>query len=104
MTAPISGKGSAARTDRDAARIKTTEVARTSLVRVPTAREAATDRLFQPHLDSPQFRQVMQLSIMTTAAVLHLAQSAAPSGKCDLAKASCCLARASNSARFSSTR
>lgn len=33
-----------------------------------------------PHLESPQDRQVMQPSIMTTAAVLHLAQSWAPSG------------------------
>jgi hypothetical protein len=28
-----------------------------------------------PHFDSPQFRQVMQLSIITTAAVLHLLHS-----------------------------
>ncbi len=34
----------------------------------------------QPHFDSPQARQVMQPSIMTTAAVLHLTQSWAPSG------------------------
>ena len=60
-------------------------------------------RRLKPHLESPQFRQVMQPSIMTTAAVLHLAHSCAPSGKWDLAKASVCLARASNSARFSST-
>jgi hypothetical protein len=57
---------------------------------------------FQPHFESPQLRQVMQLSIMTTAAVLHLVHSCAPSGKCDFANASACLARASNSARFSS--
>ena len=56
-----------------------------------------------PHLESPQFRHVMQPSIITTAAVLHLAQSWAPSGKWDLEKASVCLVRASNSARFSST-
>jgi hypothetical protein len=37
--------------------------------------------LHQPHLESPQFKQVMQPSIMITAAVLHLAQSCAPSGK-----------------------
>ena len=29
----------------------------------------------QPHLESPQFRQVMQPSISTTAAVLHFGQS-----------------------------
>jgi glutamine amidotransferase-like uncharacterized protein len=29
----------------------------------------------QPHLDSPQFRQVIQPSIITTAAVLHLLHS-----------------------------
>jgi len=57
----------------------------------------------QPHFESPQFRHVMQPSIMITAAVLHLPQSCAPSGKCDFANASVCLARASNSARFSST-
>jgi hypothetical protein len=34
-----------------------------------------------PHLESPQLRQVMQPSIITTAAVEHLAQSCAPSGK-----------------------
>ena len=28
-----------------------------------------------PHFDSPQLRQVMQLSIMTTAAVLHFEHS-----------------------------
>src|SRR5690606_8078273 len=33
-----------------------------------------------PHFESPQLRQVMQPSIMITAAVLHLAQSWAPSG------------------------
>src|SRR5581483_12229304 len=60
-------------------------------------------RPVQPHLDSPQFRQVMQPSIITTAAVEHLAHSCAPSGKCDFENASVCLARASNSARFSST-
>src|SRR5688572_30585869 len=57
----------------------------------------------QPHFESPQFRQVMQPSIITTAAVLHLPHSWAPSGKCDFAKASVCLERASNSERFSST-
>jgi hypothetical protein len=57
----------------------------------------------QPHFESPQFRQVMQPSIMTTAAVLHLLHSWAPSGKWDLEKASVCLVRASNSARFAST-
>jgi hypothetical protein len=34
----------------------------------------------QPHLESPQDKQVIQPSIMMTAAVLHLAQSWAPSG------------------------
>jgi hypothetical protein len=34
----------------------------------------------QPHFESAQDRQVMQPSISTTAAVLHLAQSCAPSG------------------------
>jgi hypothetical protein len=57
----------------------------------------------QPHFESPQFRHVMQPSIMTTAAVLHLPHNCAPSGKCDFEKASVCFARASNSARFSST-
>ena len=57
----------------------------------------------QPHFDSPQLRQVMQPSIITTAAVLHLEHSCAPSGKSDLAKASVWRARASYSARFSST-
>src|SRR6266700_6442934 len=56
-----------------------------------------------PHFESPQFKQVVHPSIITTAAVLHLAHSCAPSGKCDLEKASVCLARASNSARFSCT-
>src|SRR5688500_4791290 len=46
----------------------------------------------QPHFESPQFRQVMHPSIITTAAVLHLAQSCAPSGKTDLANASVCFA------------
>ena len=42
----------------------------------------ASDRLkrFQPHLESPQDRQVLHPSIIITAAVLHLAQSCAPSG------------------------
>src|SRR5580698_5575452 len=102
IAVPISGAGSAC-TERDATTIKTTQVAQTSSARVLMRAGQLTDRLFQPHLESPQFRQVMQLSIMTTAAVLHLAQSAAPSGKCDFANASCCLVRASNSARFSST-
>ena len=57
----------------------------------------------QPHFESPQFRQVMQPSIMTSAAVLHFEHSCAPSGKCDFEKASACLVRASNSARFVST-
>jgi hypothetical protein len=35
----------------------------------------------QPHFESPQFKHVMQPSIITTAAVLHLLQSWAPSGK-----------------------
>ncbi len=43
-----------------------------------------------PHLLSPQFRQVMQPSIITTAAVLHLVHNCAPSGKCDFANASVC--------------
>jgi hypothetical protein len=42
----------------------------------------------QPHFESPQFRQVMQPSIITTAAVLQRPHSCAPSGKCGLAKAS----------------
>ena len=33
-----------------------------------------------PHFESPQERQVMQPSIMTTAAVLHFEHSCAPSG------------------------
>jgi hypothetical protein len=57
----------------------------------------------QPHFESPQLRQVMQPSIMTTAAVLQRPQSCAPSGKCGLAKASVWRVRASNCARFSST-
>jgi hypothetical protein len=56
-----------------------------------------------PHFESPQYKQVWQPSSITTAAVLHFAQSCAPSGKCDFEKASVCLVRASNSARFSST-
>ena len=56
-----------------------------------------------PHLESPQFKQVWQPSSMTTAAVLHFAHRCAPSGKCDFEKASVCLVRASNSARFSCT-
>jgi MFS family permease len=59
--------------------------------------------IIYPHFESPQFRQVLQPSIMTTAAVLHFAHSCAPSGKCDLENASVCLVRASNSARFCST-
>jgi hypothetical protein len=55
-----------------------------------------------PHFDSPQFRQVLHPSIITTAAVLHLLHSCAPSGKCDFENASVCFCRASNSARFSS--
>lgn len=34
----------------------------------------------QPHFESPQLRQVMQPSIITTAAVLHFEQSCAPCG------------------------
>ena len=34
----------------------------------------------QPHFESPQLRQVMQPSIMTTAAVLHFVHSCAPCG------------------------
>ena len=34
----------------------------------------------QPHFESPQLRQVMQPSIMITAAVLHFEHSCAPSG------------------------
>jgi len=34
----------------------------------------------QPHFESPQLRQVLHPSIITTAAVLHLLQSCAPSG------------------------
>jgi hypothetical protein len=33
-----------------------------------------------PHFESPQLRHVMQPSIITTAAVLHLVQSCAPWG------------------------
>src|SRR5690606_21490756 len=55
-----------------------------------------------PHFESPQLRQVMQPSIMITAAVLHLAQSWAPSGYSLFENASCCFAAASNSARFCS--
>src|SRR5688500_6667398 len=55
----------------------------------------------QPHFESPQFRQVMQPSIITTAAVLHFAHSWAPSGKCDFENASVCFVRSSNSAFFS---
>lgn len=35
----------------------------------------------QPHLELPQFRQVAQPSICTTAWVLHLLHSCAPAGK-----------------------
>ena len=45
--------------------------ARSHLMRTPTR---------HPHFESPQFRQVMQPSIITTAAVLHLVQSWAPCG------------------------
>ena len=38
------------------------------------------DSAAQPHFESPQFRQVMQPSIMTTAAVLHFRHSCAPCG------------------------
>ena len=34
----------------------------------------------QPHFESPQLRQVMQPSIITTAAVLHFVHSCAPCG------------------------
>ncbi len=36
--------------------------------------------IHQPHFESPQLRQVMQPSIITTAAVLHFVQSWAPCG------------------------
>ena len=68
-----------------------------------TLGEAAPAAPRYPHFESPQFKQVVHPSIITTAAVLHLAHSCAPSGKCDLEKASVCLARASKSARFSCT-
>ena len=46
------------------------------------AREAVCeDLLHQPHFESPQFRHVMQPSMSTTAVVLHLPHSCAPSGK-----------------------
>ena len=48
--------------------------------RGPGWRVMKTVAAAQPHFDSPQARQVMQPSIMTTAAVLHLTQSCAPSG------------------------
>jgi hypothetical protein len=60
-------------------------------------------QLAHPHFESPQFKQVLQPSIITTAAMLHFVHSCAPSGKCDFENASVCLARASNSARFCST-
>ncbi len=72
-------------------------------VTATAARAPFASGAVHPHFESPQFRQVLQPSIMTTAAVLHFAHSCAPSGKCDLEKASVCLVRASNSARFSST-
>jgi len=40
----------------------------------PAGRANSDDDVY-PHFESPQFRQVMQPSIITTAAVLHLAQS-----------------------------
>jgi hypothetical protein len=61
------------------------------------------DTLIHPHFESPQLRQVLHPSNMTTAAVLHFVQSCAPSGRCDFENASVCFVRASNSARFSST-
>src|ERR1700678_1402435 len=69
----------------------------------PTLELIFPGRLAYPHFESPQFKQVLQPSIMTTAAVLHFAHSCAPSGKCDFENASVCLVRASNSARFSCT-
>ena len=50
---------------------------------VSSTRHFSRDPAAQPHFESPQFRQVMQPSIMTTAAVLHFAHNCAPSGKCD---------------------
>ncbi len=43
-------------------------------------RRIESGNVVQPHLESPQLRQVMQPSIMTTAAVLHLEHSCAPCG------------------------
>ena len=40
----------------------------------------ASIRRRQPHLESPQDRQVIQPSIITTATVLHLLHNCAPSG------------------------
>ena len=49
--------------------------------RRPWRRVSLSAQLFdQPHFESPQFRQVMQPSIMTTAAVLHFRHSCAPTG------------------------
>ena len=77
---------------------------KSSFLSQPTTHILCGPRQSYPHFESPQLRQVMQPSIMTTAAVLHLAQSCAPSGKFDFAKASVWRVRASYSARFSSTR
>src|SRR5206468_4137081 len=48
---------------------------------VPTRGNPTSSPDRYPHLESPQLRQVMQPSIITTAAVEHLAHSCAPSGK-----------------------
>ena len=45
------------------------------------ARDARRLGRRHPHFESPQFKHVMQPSISTTAAVLHLPHSCAPSGK-----------------------
>jgi len=44
------------------------------------SRRVSLSARLQPHFESPQLRHVMQPSIMTTAAVLHLLQSCAPCG------------------------
>lgn len=48
---------------------------------VPTRGNPTSSPDRYPHFESPQLRQVMQPSIITTAAVEHLAHSCAPSGK-----------------------
>ena len=55
----------------------------------------------QPHLESPQARQVIHPSIMINATVLHLLHSCAPSGYSLEENASRCFLLSSNSARFS---